>query len=89
MRRFFVDNALHWVDAMGFDGLRLDAVHALVDDSPRHLVDEIRDALQQGPGRTRHVHLVLENEHNGTERLARDGLPPGTRERVNAIPYAQ
>jgi maltooligosyltrehalose trehalohydrolase len=79
VRDFFIHNALYWVEEFHFDGLRLDAVHALRDDSPQHLVDAIAQALHEGPGRTRHVHLVLENEHNEAHRLARDaeGRPRG------------
>src|SRR5262249_35616234 len=48
VRRFLIDSALHWLCDYGVDGLRLDALHALRDDSERHfvrqLVDEIRAA---------------------------------------------
>jgi maltooligosyltrehalose trehalohydrolase len=71
VRDFFVHNALYWVEEYGFDGLRLDAVHAIRDESPRHIVAEIADALREGPGRARHVHLVLENDANEARWLAR------------------
>ena len=45
VRRFFVDNALMWLRDYHLDGLRLDAVHALVDDSATHLVEEIADEV--------------------------------------------
>src|SRR5712664_4048378 len=46
VRRHFVENALRWVSraGAGFDGLRLDAVHGIYDDSPRHILQEIADA---------------------------------------------
>jgi maltooligosyltrehalose trehalohydrolase len=72
VRRFFVDNALYWVEEFRFDGLRLDAVHAIDDRSPNHLVEEIAEALRAGPGREREVHLVLENDHNTARWLRRD-----------------
>ncbi len=72
VRRFFIDNARYWVDEFRFDGLRLDAVHAMHDASPRHFVDELAQALHDGPGRERHVHIVLENDRNDALRLARD-----------------
>ena len=34
MRDFFIHNALYWLEEYHFDGLRLDAVHAIRDDSP-------------------------------------------------------
>jgi len=73
VRRFFIDNALYWIDEYRFDGLRLDAVHAIHDRSPTHLVEEIAAALRDGPGRQRQVHLVLENDDNAARWLARDG----------------
>jgi len=75
VRRFFIENALYWMDTCGLDGLRLDAVHALVDTSPRHIVQDIHAALLAGPGRRRHVHLVLENERNSVKLLT---PPAGT-----------
>ena len=38
MRDFFIDNALYWLEEFHFDGLRLDAVHAIVDDSEPDIV---------------------------------------------------
>ena len=64
VRQFFVHNALYWIEEFHLDGLRLDAVHAIADDSPIHIVSEIAGAIARGPGRERPVHLVLENERN-------------------------
>jgi maltooligosyltrehalose trehalohydrolase len=72
VRRFFVENALHWVETFHFDGLRLDAVHQIRDDSKVHIVSEIAEAMRRGPGRARHVHLVIENDVNEAHRLERD-----------------
>ena len=66
VRRFFIDNALMWLDEYRLDGLRFDAVHAIGDnDFLDDMAQEIRAAM---PGR--HVHLVLENESNDADRLA-------------------
>ncbi len=43
MRDFIVDNALRWFRDFHIDALRLDAVHALVDDSDRHILAELAD----------------------------------------------
>jgi len=72
VRQFFVENALYWTEEFHFDGLRLDAVHQIHDDSPRPITREIAERLHAGPGRERHVHLVLENELNQASPLARD-----------------
>lgn len=77
VREFFVHNALYWLEEYRFDGLRLDAVHAIADDSTPDIVSEIVGAVCAGPGRDRHVHLVLENDGNHARYLARgaDGRP--------------
>jgi maltooligosyltrehalose trehalohydrolase len=72
VRDFFVHNALYWVEEYSLDGLRLDAVHAIRDDSEPHIVCEIARALAEGPGRERPVHLVLENDANEARYLRRD-----------------
>lgn len=61
VREFFCQNALYWLHEYRFDGLRLDAVHAIGDDEwLRELADRVRRSVEPG----RHVHLVLENERN-------------------------
>ncbi|HUQ39333.1 MAG TPA: malto-oligosyltrehalose trehalohydrolase [Acidimicrobiales bacterium] len=41
VRRFFIDNALMWLGDYRFDGLRIDAVHALVDTSAVHVLEQL------------------------------------------------
>ena len=72
VREYFVHNALYWIEEFHLDGLRMDAVHAIADDSPLHIVHEIAEAIASGPGLERHVHLVLENEANRARLLERD-----------------
>ena len=72
VRDFFVHNALYWIAEYRFDGLRLDAVHAIADDSDPDIVIEIARAVREGPGRERQVHIVLENDRNQSRYLERD-----------------
>jgi maltooligosyltrehalose trehalohydrolase len=41
MRDYVLDNVEHWLGAFRFDGLRLDATHAVVDPSPQHIIAEV------------------------------------------------
>ncbi len=71
VREFIVHNALYWIEEFHLDGLRLDAVHAIKDDSDTHLLTELAGrARAVRPGYP--VHLVLENEDNQVRRLTRD-----------------
>ena len=71
VRDFFVHNALYWIEEFRFDGLRLDAVHAIADDSVPDIVTEIALAIGEGPGRSRAVHIVVENDRNEARYLER------------------
>ncbi|MBS0426053.1 MAG: malto-oligosyltrehalose trehalohydrolase [Proteobacteria bacterium] len=82
VRAFFIQNALYWIEEFHFDGLRLDAVHAIRDDSGEHIVAAICRALREGPGRDRAVHIVLENDLNQARFLGRD--PQGIAEVATA-----
>ncbi|MBE0532496.1 MAG: malto-oligosyltrehalose trehalohydrolase [Rhodospirillales bacterium] len=77
VRDFFIENALYWLEEYRFDGLRLDAVHAIEDRSSPDILEELADAVRAGPGAGRHVHLVLENGSNEAHYLERneDGRP--------------
>ncbi|MBV8589294.1 MAG: malto-oligosyltrehalose trehalohydrolase, partial [Acetobacteraceae bacterium] len=76
VREFVIHNALYWIEEFHLDGLRLDAVHAVLDDSPKHLLEELAERVR-GAAPGRQIHLILENEENQAERLARcsDGQP--------------
>ena len=74
VRDFFIHNALYWLVEFHLDGLRVDAVHAMHDHGTPHFIDELVRAVRDGPGRERHVHLVLENDLNDAARLARGPL---------------
>jgi malto-oligosyltrehalose trehalohydrolase len=69
VRQFFVHNALYWLEEFAFDGLRVDAVHAIHDQSDVHILTAIAQAVRAGPGATRHVHLIAENAANEAQRL--------------------
>jgi maltooligosyltrehalose trehalohydrolase len=72
VRDFFIHNAQYWLTEYRFDGLRLDAVHAILDDSTPDILHELAQAVAAGPGRERRVHLVLENDRNEARYLVRD-----------------
>ena len=46
VRRFFIDNALYWIREYHLDGLRLDAVQTIYDESPQHILAEIEQNVQ-------------------------------------------
>jgi malto-oligosyltrehalose trehalohydrolase len=69
VRRYFTENALYWLREYRFDGLRLDAVHAISDPAwLDEMAAEVRSAVEPG----RHVHLVLEHEGNEASHLRGD-----------------
>ena len=69
VRAFFIHNALYWLEEYHLDGLRLDAVHAILDGSARHFLDELAERVRAGLEPGRQVHLVLENDANEARRL--------------------
>jgi maltooligosyltrehalose trehalohydrolase len=69
VREFFVHNALYWLDEYQFDGLRFDAVHAIVDESKPNILTELAGRVRASIAPDRHVHLVLENDHNAARYL--------------------
>ena len=56
VRRYFIENALHWLVEYHVDGLRLDAIHGIFDFGPRHMLQEMeerfhaRSASARAPG---------------------------------------
>jgi maltooligosyltrehalose trehalohydrolase len=66
VRDFFIDNALMWLLEYRFDGLRLDAVHAIEDPD---FLQELAQRVRQQTDPSRYVWLMVENEHNQASLL--------------------
>jgi malto-oligosyltrehalose trehalohydrolase len=70
VRGFAIQNALHWLADYRFDGLRLDAVHAIAEPGEISLLHELSEAVGNLATETgRHIHLVLENDDNAARLL--------------------
>jgi len=78
VRAFAIENALHWVDRYRFDGLRLDAVHAITEPGEPSVLAEMSRAVGALAERSgRHIHLVLENDDNAARLLDPRAPPAG------------
>jgi malto-oligosyltrehalose trehalohydrolase len=77
VRDFMCHNALYWLEEFHLDGLRLDAVHAIIDDGPTHVLQELASRVRQTLGPRRHIHLILENDENEACWLQRRAGSPG------------
>jgi maltooligosyltrehalose trehalohydrolase len=65
VRRHVIGNAVYWVREYHLDGLRLDAVHAIRDDSPVHLLAELGEAVHaEARPLGRELHVVAESNRN-------------------------
>jgi maltooligosyltrehalose trehalohydrolase len=63
VREFFIESARHWVNEYHLDGLRLDATHSFVDDSPRPFVAQlVEDVRASVDGRS--VLIIAEDHRN-------------------------
>ncbi len=74
VREFFIHNALFWLGEYRFDGLRLDAVHAIHDESTPHILTELATRVRDEHGDR--AWLVLENDDNAARYLERDAGRP-------------
>jgi maltooligosyltrehalose trehalohydrolase len=70
VRAFVLDNVRMWIRDFHVDGLRVDAVHAVYDFSPRHILREIKEAAQDEALRLgRPVHVIAESDLNDVRLL--------------------
>jgi len=76
VRDFFIHNALYWLEEFRFDGLRVDAVHAMIDDGERHFIRDLtRRTHDAAAAENRHFWLVLENGNNTASFLGKPDDP--------------
>jgi maltooligosyltrehalose trehalohydrolase len=65
VRRYFLQNAAQWIDEFHVDALRLDAVHAIYDDTPVTFLEELRTVVDEREHRQRRrIHLIAETHAN-------------------------
>jgi maltooligosyltrehalose trehalohydrolase len=77
VRAFAIENALYWLDEYRFDGLRLDAVHAIPEQGDIPMLHDLSRAVGGLAAATgRHIHLVLENDDNAASLLDAEEDPP-------------
>jgi maltooligosyltrehalose trehalohydrolase len=77
VRAFAIENAVYWLREYRFDGLRLDAVHAIPELGEVSMLHDLSRAVGDLAGETgRQLHLVLENDDNAASLLDPDQDPP-------------
>jgi len=65
VRKYFIDNAIHWFSHYDIDGLRLDAVHGIFDMSAKHFLSELSGAVEEYSKRTKKRRwLIAESDLN-------------------------
>ncbi len=74
VRAYFEANVRYWLNEYHVDGLRFDAVHAIVDDSPQSILTSIAQTVGRLRSAGRHIHLILENENNEARYLEQGGF---------------
>jgi maltooligosyltrehalose trehalohydrolase len=72
VRRFVIDNALMWLRDYQFDGLRLDAVHAIFSFEAIHVLEELAVAVKQLAAESRRNLVVIAESDFNDPRLVRD-----------------
>jgi maltooligosyltrehalose trehalohydrolase len=70
VRRFFIENALYWTVECHIDALRLDAVHAILDHSPRTFLEELTATMQEAAEHlNRRIYLIAESPDNNARLI--------------------
>lgn len=70
VRRFFIQNALYWVTEFHVDALRLDAVHAIFDQSAHTFLEELAEAVHgRAEALNRRVHVIAESDLNDSRLI--------------------
>jgi maltooligosyltrehalose trehalohydrolase len=72
VRRYVLENALHWMHEYHMDGLRLDATHAITDDSDPPIVADIAAAVQASGADRPHPGAVIAEDHRNAAHMIRD-----------------
>src|SRR5690606_9046136 len=68
VRNFFIQNALMWLEEFHFDGLRLDAIHEIIDRGAKHFLKEVSEQVDELENEThRNYVIIAESDLNDTK----------------------
>ena len=71
VRRFFLENAEFWVSQLHLDALRIDAVHAILDHSPKLFLEELAATVHNAAEQTnRHIYVIAESHLNDARLIS-------------------
>lgn len=71
VRDYFIANVSYWIEEFHLDGLRIDAIHCMADNSPKHIATELAEAMDRMRGRfNRELHLIAESNVYDPQMLA-------------------
>ena len=62
VRNFFIENSFYWFQHYHIDGLRLDAIYAITDNSPKHILAELSETIEKTRANQKKLILVGEND---------------------------
>jgi maltooligosyltrehalose trehalohydrolase len=77
VREFFIENALYWLHEFHIDGLRLDATHAIADDSPRHFLAELSDRVHESFADSKRRPLLIAEDSRNLARMMKPTVEDG------------
>lgn len=69
VRRYFIDNALMWLNDFHFDGLRLDAVQTIMDGSAIHFLEQLAEEVDQLQATQDRPLILIAESHMNDSRL--------------------
>lgn len=68
VRNYFLQCAFHWLENYRIDGFRLDAIHAILDNSPKHFLAELSEAIDKFSATvSRKICLIAESDLNDSK----------------------
>jgi maltooligosyltrehalose trehalohydrolase len=74
VRRFYLENAAFWISQFHIDALRIDAVHAILDHSPRLFLEELATIVHEVAEQTnRHIYAIAESHLNDARLITSSG----------------
>lgn len=70
VRKYFIDNALHWITEYHIDALRIDAIHGIYDFSARHFLQELSDEVRSyAKTLGRNIYVTVESDLNDVRTI--------------------